>query len=164
MTPFTVNIAKTSASSFSITVMDLGKPSVMATTTTTKIPINKTFHARLDKILKDRMMVFELTRLSSIWRDAYTEFLHLEYKDDVDDDTMLDIYGTWYTNAVEAVHLSYAIKYYKTILPPCDLCGHTVTDFRVVSEFVDQGEYLKDASISSQCRKCFVRSTFLQLH
>ena len=160
MSPFTVNITKTSASSFSITVMDHGNNKRPMTT---KISVDKSFQARLNKILNDRQSVYELKALCHTWEKAYNSFHSLDLDDYCDDDDVMELYAIWYNSALKAVYLSYAMKYHKTRFPPCSTCGHHVSDFRVVSEFMDDGEYLADATLRVKCTKCRAEMTYLKL-
>lgn len=164
MMPFTANIVKTSASSFSITVKDHGEtklsPKIQAPS---RIVVNKTFKSRLNKILNDRKLVYELINLCQIWKNAYKNFSFFVYDNYCDHDDVLEVYASWYRSALKAVYLSYTLKYHKTVLPPCEMCGHHVSDLCVVSEFVDQGEYLADATISIKCGKCCTKLIYLKL-
>lgn len=164
ISPFTANITKTSASSFSITVMDHSTSSkkTPTTITPTRIVVDKTFKKWLNNILDDRKSFYELTHLCHIWENAYTAFLNLDY-DNCDGEIMLETYASWYKSAIRAVYFSYTIKYHKTACPPCPTCGHHVSHLCVESEFVDHGEYLADATISVQCGKCRMNQTYLKL-
>ena len=164
MAPFTANIIKTSTSSFSITVKDLGETKLSRKIQApTRIVVNKTFTSRLKKILNDRKSFYELTHLCHIWKNAYKNFSTFVYDNYCENEDVLEVYASWYRSALKAVYLSYTLKYHKTVLPPCEMCGHHVSDLCVVSEFVDQGEYLADATINIKCGKCRAKLIYLKL-